>query len=96
VAVDRVDHQQCPGNVQGSTARKEACCEGGGGNPDIQILGATAIEDLLASEQVIRALFLRVGDCTGLLGATGKVSLMVIKIDPQRWMGEQVAAAAMV
>jgi len=51
VAVDRVDHQECLGNVAGSTAREEACSEGGGGIPDIQILGATALDDLLASEQ---------------------------------------------
>ena len=70
VAVDRVDHQECPGNVPGSTAREEACSEGGGGIPDIQILGATAFDDLLASEQVVGTFFLRVGDCTGLLGAT--------------------------
>jgi len=70
VAVERVDHQACPRNVPGSTAREEACCEGGGGDEDIQILGATAFDDLLASEQVVGALFLRVGDCTGLLGAT--------------------------
>jgi len=25
VAVDRIDHQECPGNVPGSTAREEAC-----------------------------------------------------------------------
>jgi hypothetical protein len=70
VAVDRVDHQECPGNAPGSTAREEACSEGGGGIPDIQILGATAFDDLLASEQVVGTFFLRVGDCTGLLGAT--------------------------
>jgi hypothetical protein len=46
------------------------CSEGGGGIPDIQILGATAFDDLLASEQVVGTFFLTVGDCTGLLGAT--------------------------
>jgi len=56
----------------GSTDREEACSEGGGSIPDIQILGATAIDDLLASEQVVGTFFLRVGDCTGLLGATGE------------------------
>jgi len=70
VAVDRVDHQECPMNVAGSTTREEACFEEGGGIPDIQILGATAFDDLLASEQVVGTFFLRVGDCTGLLGAT--------------------------
>jgi len=38
VAVDRVDHQDRPGNVPGSMAREEACFEGGGGIPDIDIL----------------------------------------------------------
>jgi hypothetical protein len=50
VAVDLVDYQECPGKVPGSTAREEACSEGGGSIPDIQILGATAFDDLLASE----------------------------------------------
>jgi len=62
VAADRVDHQECPGNVPGSTAREEACSEGGGGIPDIQILGATACDDLLASEQVVGTFILRVRD----------------------------------
>ena len=70
VAVDRVDNQECPGDAPGSTAREEACSEGGSGIPDTQILGATAFDDLLASEQVVGPFFLRVGDCTGLLGAT--------------------------
>jgi hypothetical protein len=70
VAVDRVDHQECPGNIPGSTATEEACSEGGGGIPDIPILGATAFDDILASEQVVGTFFLRVGDCTGLMGAT--------------------------
>ena len=70
VAVDLADHQECPGNVPGSMAREEACSEGGGGIPDIEILAATAFDDQLASEQVIGTFFLRVGDCTGLLQAT--------------------------
>jgi len=70
VAVDWVDHQECTWNVPGSMAREEVCSEGGGGIPDIQILGATAFDDLLASEQVVVTFFLRVGDCTRLLGAT--------------------------
>jgi len=70
LAVDRVDHQECPGIVPGSRAKLEACPEGGGSIPDIQMLRATAFDDLLASEEVIGTFFLRVGDCTGLLGAT--------------------------
>ena len=70
VAVDRVDHQECPGNVTGSMARVEACSKRSRSIPDIQILRATAFDDLLASEQVIGLFFQRVGDCTRLLGAT--------------------------
>jgi hypothetical protein len=70
VAVDRVDHQKCPGNVPGSTGREGACSERGGGIPDIQILGATAFDDQLASEQVVGTFFLSVADCTGLPRAT--------------------------
>jgi len=70
VAVDWVDHQECPGNVPGSTAREEAWSEGRGSIPDIQILGATAVYYLLAREQVFGTFFLKVGDCSGLLGAT--------------------------
>jgi len=69
-AVDRVDHQECPGNVPRSMAREEECSEGGGGISDIQLLGATAFHDLLASEQVVRTFFLGVGECTGVLGVT--------------------------
>jgi hypothetical protein len=68
--VDQVDHQECPENVAGSTAREEVCSERGGGIPDIQILGATPCDDILASEQVVVPFFLRVGDCSRLLGAT--------------------------
>jgi len=70
VAVDWVDHQECPGNAPGSTASEEACSEGGGVIPDIQILGATVFDDLLSSEQVVGTFFLGVGDSTGQLGAT--------------------------
>jgi len=70
VAVDRVDHQKSARNKPGSMAREEACSEGGGSIPDIQMLGATAIDDLLPSEQVVRTFFPRVGDRSGLLGAT--------------------------
>jgi hypothetical protein len=58
VAVDLVDHQECPGNVPGSTAGEEAYAEGGGSIPDIQILGATAFDNLLASEQIVGTFFL--------------------------------------
>ena len=42
------------------TAREEACSEGGC-TSYIQLLGATAIDDLLASEQVVWTFFIRVG-----------------------------------
>jgi hypothetical protein len=48
----------------------EAGSEGGGAIQDIQILGATAFDDRLASDQVVGTFFLRVGDYTGLLRAS--------------------------
>jgi len=41
-----------------------------GRGPDIQTLGSTAFDDLLASYEVVAAFALRIGECTGLLGAT--------------------------
>jgi len=38
--------------------------------PDIQLLGATAVDNLIARYEITEAFFLRLGDCTGLLGAT--------------------------
>jgi len=71
LAVDRVDHQECPANIPGSMAKEEeACSEEGRSIPDTQILAATAVDNLLASEKVVGTFFLRVGDCTGLLRAT--------------------------
>jgi hypothetical protein len=52
------------------TAREETRSEGGGGVPDIIILGATTFDDQLASEEVVWTFFLRVGARIGLLGAT--------------------------
>jgi len=52
------------------TAREEACSEGGGGVPDILILGATTFDDQLASEEVVWTFFLRVGVRIGLQGVT--------------------------
>ena len=92
VAVDLVDHQECPGNAPGSTAREEACSEGGGGIPDIQILGANAFDDQLASEEVVWTFFLRVGVRIGLLGVTVE-SISSGEIGTRHWTGEQGAAA---
>jgi len=52
------------------TARDAACSEGVGGVPDIQILGANALDNQLASEEAVSTLFLRVGVRIGLPGAT--------------------------
>jgi len=70
VAVDRVDHQKCPRNVPVSAAMEETSSEGGGSIPDIQIHVGTAFVNHLASEQVIRTVFLTVDDWTAQLGAT--------------------------
>jgi len=74
------------------TAREDACSEGGG-TSYILILGATAIDDLLASEQVVWTFFLRVGDRTGLLGVTVE-SISSAEIGTRHWTGEQGAEAA--
>jgi len=70
VAVNRENNQECLGNVPGSTDGEEECSEGGSGLSDIQILRASAFDHPLASKQDVGTFFLRVGDCTGLLGAT--------------------------
>jgi hypothetical protein len=90
--VDWVDHQECAGNVPGSTDREEACSEGGT-TQDIQILGYTAFDDLLAREEVIGSFFLRVGDCRGLLEVTIEGIAEGGKIGPRRWIGKQRAAS---
>jgi len=77
------------------TAREEACSEGGGGVPDIQILGANAFDNLLASEEVVWTFFRRVGDCTGLLGVTVEI-ISSGEIGTRHWKGKQGAAAAAV
>jgi hypothetical protein len=54
VAVNQVDHQKRPRNVSGYMARaEEAYSDRSGSIQDIEMLGATAFDDLLASEQVI-------------------------------------------
>ena len=73
------------------TAREEACSEGGGGVPDIQILGANAFDDQLASEEVVWTFFLRVGVRIGLLGVTVE-SISSGDIGARHWTGVQGAA----
>jgi len=68
------------------TAREEICSKGDC-TSCIQILGPTVIDDLLASEQVVRPFFLRVGGCTALLGvAVESISSGEIRIT--HWTGE--------
>jgi hypothetical protein len=72
--------------------REEACSEGGGGVPHIQILGATSFDDQLASEEVVWMFFLRVDIHIGLLGVTVE-SISSGEIGTRHWTGEQGAAA---
>ena len=50
--------------------------EHGEGNPNVdpppglELLGATAFDHLLASEEVVKAFAIRLGECQGLLGAS--------------------------
>jgi len=66
--------------------------------PDIEILGATTFNDLLASVETIETFALRIGECSGLLGATMEVTTLedpgeIENINPKRWTSEQGAAA---
>jgi hypothetical protein len=66
--------------------------------PDIEILGATAFEYLLASDKTIETFTLRFGECSGLVGATMEVTTLedpgeIENINPKRWASEQGAAA---
>jgi hypothetical protein len=54
--------------------------------PYIELLGATAFEDLLAGEEVVEAFALRIGECTGLLGATMEITTLSGE-KPRRWTG---------
>jgi len=70
VTVNWVDRQEWLGNVPGYMAREEADSYGGSSILDIRIVGATAFDDVLASQQVVGTFFFRVGDSPGLPGAT--------------------------
>jgi hypothetical protein len=63
------------GNVSDAKSLSEHCGED---RPlpiiDIQILGATAFYNPLAGDEVAETFFLRLGDCTGMLVATGEGS----------------------
>jgi hypothetical protein len=66
--------------------------------PDIKILGATAFDDLLASEETIETLALRIGECSALLGATMEITTLedpgaIETLNPKRWTSKQGAAA---
>jgi len=52
--------------------------------PDIQLLGATTFGNLLASDEVVEAFALRIGECTGLLGATAGTTTLAGE-KPRRW-----------
>jgi hypothetical protein len=66
--------------------------------PDIEILAATAFDDLLASDETIETFALRIGECSGLLGATMEVTTLenpgeIETINPKCWTSEQGTAA---
>jgi hypothetical protein len=65
--------------------------------PDIEILRATAFDDLLASDETIETFALRIGECSGLPGATMVFTTLenpgdIETINPNRWTSEQGAA----
>jgi len=66
--------------------------------PYIEILRATALDDLLARDETIKIFMLQIGECSGLLGATTKVTTLedavgIESINPKCWTREQGAAA---
>ena len=66
--------------------------------PDIEILGATAFDNLLGSDETIETFPLQIGDCSGLLGATMEVTTLkdpgeIETINPKSWTSKQGAAA---
>jgi hypothetical protein len=66
--------------------------------PDIEILGATAFDDILASDVTIETFILQIGECSGLLGATVEVTTLenpgeIETINQKRGTSEQGAAA---
>jgi hypothetical protein len=69
-----------------------------GRNLDIQTLQATALDDPLAREEVVAAFALRIGECTGLLGATlGSITFNSLgNTDPRaRWVKQGAAEVFM-
>jgi len=66
--------------------------------PDIEILGSTAFDDLLASDVTIETFTLWIGECSELLGATMEVTTLgnpgeIEIINPKGWTSEHRAAA---
>jgi len=64
--------------------------------PDIQTLGATAFDHLLASNEVVAAFALRIGECTGLLGATVEEITLASPGDTDQSAGRDEQGAAVV
>jgi len=60
----------------------------GGSTSYFQILGATAFDNLLASEEGVWTFFLRVGNCTGLRGVSVE-SITSIEVDTRCWTAKQ-------
>jgi len=68
---------------------------------DIEILGATAFDDLLASDETIETFAIQIGECSGLLGATMEVTTLedpgeIETVNQKRRTSEQGAAAVVV
>jgi len=74
------------------TARDEAHSQGGC-ILYVEVLGATAIDDVLAIDQVISTFLLSVGDCTGLLGVIVE-RISKVEIGTSHCTDEQRAAVA--
>lgn len=73
-------------------------CREDSSTPYIEILRATAFDDLLASHGTIEIIPHQIGDCSGLLRATNMVNTLedpvgIESINPKCWTGKQGTAA---
>jgi len=77
------------------TTRQEEFSDGGGGVPDILILGTHVFDNQLCCEEVTWTFFQRVGVCVRLLGVTMD-RICSGEILTRHWTGEQEAAVVVV
>ena len=68
--------------------------------PDIEILEVISFNDQLASDETVETFTLRIGECSGLLRATMKVTTLKIPgeiktLNPKGWVSKEGAVAVL-